>query len=79
MLLKDFDVPVYCTLHGDSVNGSSVNEHVKAILAWLGPPGTVSPLHTDPHHNILAQIVGYKYVLSLPQKSDPRKTCFQRS
>ena len=29
---------------------------------WLGPAGTVSPAHTDPHHNILAQVFGRKYV-----------------
>lgn len=29
---------------------------------WLGPAGTVSRLHFDPYHNILAQIWGTKHV-----------------
>jgi lysine-specific demethylase 8 len=52
-LRADICTPDYCSLgHGA----------LHAVNAWLGPASTVTPLHHDPHHNILAQVVGAKYV-----------------
>jgi [histone H3]-dimethyl/trimethyl-L-lysine36 demethylase len=53
-LARDIRTPEYCSL------GSS--DKPAACNAWLGPAGTVTPLHTDPHHNLLCQVVGVKHV-----------------
>ena len=33
---------------------------VYSVVAWLGPSGTFSPLHTDPHDNCFTQLRGTK-------------------
>jgi lysine-specific demethylase 8 len=32
------------------------------VNAWIGTRGTVTALHSDPQHNLLAQVAGHKYV-----------------
>ncbi|KAL8170857.1 hypothetical protein V2J09_022661 [Rumex salicifolius] len=52
-LRKDILIPDYCYAGGGEL---------RPLNAWFGPAGTVTPLHHDPHHNILAQVVGKKYI-----------------
>ncbi|KAL3379301.1 hypothetical protein AABB24_000153 [Solanum stoloniferum] len=52
-LRQDIVIPDYCFTGGGEI---------RSLNAWFGPAGTVTPLHHDPHHNILAQVVGKKYV-----------------
>lgn len=60
--------PEYCAL-GDG--------DVRAINAWLGPAHTVTPLHTDPHHNLLCQVLGTKVVVLFPPDQTPRMYPFE--
>lgn len=79
-LRNDIATPDYCWTSPPPPTGASastpgldkVREHEDPVVnAWLGPKGTRTPLHTDPHHNIFCQVVGYKYVrLYAPTESD---------
>jgi lysine-specific demethylase 8 len=61
-------VPDYCALpasgasSNDDDGGGGGGAGEPAINVWFGPGGTVSPPHTDPHANLLVQVVGAKYV-----------------
>ena len=69
-LRNDISIPDYCfgepppRAVADGTSGEEPPSKLPEPLlnAWLGPAGTVSPLHTDPYHNILCQVVGRKYV-----------------
>ena len=57
LLRRDISIPDYC-----SISDSNNDDDDVQINTWIGPSGTVSPLHRDPMDNLLSQVYGYKYV-----------------
>lgn len=64
-LRKDIVIPDYCILRSSSHHERDDEEEDEdnvTVNAWLGPSDTISPLHFDPKHNLLCQVVGSKYI-----------------
>lgn len=70
-LKNDISIPDYCYFDPPQATGAAAQTsgldgvrplEQPIINAWLGPAGTKTPLHTDPYHNMLCQVHGYKYV-----------------
>ncbi len=56
-LKRDVLTPEYTSmLREDEEEESYTHGGVKTNI-WFGPAGTISPCHTDPYHNLLAQVV----------------------
>lgn len=71
-LRRDILVPDYCALEDEGGDGDDADGDGDVIVnAWFGPAGTVSPTHTDPYHNLLAQVVGAKAIRLFPPAQTP--------
>lgn len=57
-LRTDLSIPEYCCVSATDSSNSAPD-----IKAWLGPKGTVSPMHHDPKHNLLCQVFGHKQII----------------
>jgi hypothetical protein len=61
-LYKDIIVPEFCQDESNLVGLG----RLYSVMLWLGPHGSVSPLHNDPLDNLLVQYVGRKRILLYP-------------
>lgn len=69
-LEQDIIIPDYCYVTPNITEHYERQPSDVITNAWFGPGGTVSPLHHDPYHNLLAQVVGSKYIrLYAPDES----------
>ncbi|XP_046749584.1 lysine-specific demethylase 8 isoform X2 [Diprion similis] len=65
-LMDDIAVPDYCNFTDSGGDATPPD-----INAWLGPKGTISPLHFDPKNNLLCQVFGHKEVILFHPRETP--------
>ncbi|EFQ98532.1 JmjC domain-containing protein 5 [Nannizzia gypsea CBS 118893] len=56
------EIEYYDNVENEDGLSDNITPTDPTINTWIGPSWTISPLHHDPYHNILAQVVGTKYV-----------------
>ncbi|KAJ2959208.1 hypothetical protein NQZ79_g5290 [Umbelopsis isabellina] len=71
-LEQDIIVPDYCYVSPPLTKHYERQPAEVITNAWFGPGGTISPLHHDPYHNLLAQVVGSKYIRLYSPKETPK-------
>ncbi|KAK4196809.1 hypothetical protein QBC40DRAFT_233537 [Triangularia verruculosa] len=72
-LRNDISIPDLCYTSPPRTNSEAKELDEPLLNAWFGPAGTITPLHTDPYHNLFVQVVGRKYIRLYPPSTKMRR------
>jgi hypothetical protein len=63
-LRKDILIPDFCAMVNDESTAPDRDEVY--VMQWIGPVGTITPLHYDYYSNFIAQAQGFKVIRLYP-------------